>query len=217
MAAIAHGTFTPWIVRTMRSKSVERSNDADVEIRRSRPPSQVLDEYERWSRRCATLFSAAQRRPLARMPFPLGDFGRYPLAVIPSAITFDTHVHLRLDIAPALDRPVPDTDGERMANVVEWMVTGIPQMCRQALAFMDRPVALTLDGPGGGTWTLTPRPGELLELGTGQTGGEAAHISGIAAEFPVWGTTREPWRDHAVKLEGDEEYAARFLDALKIV
>jgi hypothetical protein len=44
-----------------------------------------------------------------------------------------------------------------------------------------------------------------------------AHITGLAEEFPVWGTRRQPWRDHDLKLEGDEAYATRFLDAVKIV
>jgi uncharacterized protein (TIGR03083 family) len=218
MAAIAHGVFTPWMVKLMRTKNVERAiNDADVEIRRGREPAQVVDEYERWSRRLATVLRAAQRGPLARVPMPMGDIGRYPMVLIPSAIVFDTHTHLRHDLVPALDRPEPDTDPERVASVLEWMVAGIPQMCRQSLAFMDRPLTLTLEGPGGGTWSLSPRPGELLEVSAGRTGGEAAHVSGIAIEFPAWGTTRAPWRDQSVKLEGDEDYAARFLDALKII
>jgi hypothetical protein len=104
-----------------------------------------------------------------------------------------------------------------MAAVLEWMLAGIPQMCGQALTFMDRPLALTLEGPGGGTWSVTPKPAQSIEISAGSTGGEVAQISGIAAEFPVWGTTRAPWRDHSVKLEGDEDYAARFLDALKII
>jgi uncharacterized protein (TIGR03083 family) len=216
MAALAHGPFTPWMVRFIRTKNVERANDSDVEIRRGREPAEVLDEYERWSRRFATLLKAAQRGPLARVPMPMGDLGRYPMALVASAITFDTHTHLRHDIAPALDRPVSDSDLERMATVLEWMVGGIPQMCRQALDFMDRPVTLTLEGPGGGTWSLSPRAGQALEVSAGRSRAEASHVSGLAAEFPVWGTGRGAWRDHSLKLDGDEEYAARFLDGLKI-
>lgn len=217
MAAIVHGVFTPWMVKLMRAKNVERSNDADVEIRRQREPAQVLAEYEKWSRRLTGVLPAAQRGPLARVKLRMGDIGSYPMALIPSALVFDTHTHLRHDLAPALERPAPDTDPERMAAVLEWMLAGIPQMCGQALSFMDRPLTLTLEGPGGGAWSVTPKPGEPIEIGAGKTGGEAAQISGIATEFPVWGTTRAPWRDHSVKLEGDEAYAARFLDALKIV
>jgi uncharacterized protein (TIGR03083 family) len=217
MAAIAHGVFTPWMVKLMRAKNVERSNDADVEIRRGWEPAQVLGEYEKWSRRLAAVLPAAQRGPLARVRLRMGDIGSYPMALIPSALVFDTHTHIRHDLAPALDRPAPDTDPERMAAVLEWMLAGIPQMCGQALTFMDRPLTLTLEGAGGGTWSVTPKPAQPVEVSAGKSGNEVAQISGIAAEFPAWGTCRAPWRDHSVKLEGDEDYAARFLDALKII
>lgn len=217
MAAIAHGVFTPWMVKLMRAKDIERSNDADVETRRHWQPGRVLAEYERWSRRLARVLPLAQGGPLARVKLRMGDIGSYPMALIPSALTFDTHTHLRHDLVPALDRPAPDSDPERMAAVLEWMLVGIPQMCGETLTFMDRPLTLTLEGPGGGTWSVTPKTDQPVEVRTGTTGGEAAHITGIAAEFPAWGTTRAPWRDHSVKLEGDEEYASRFLDALKII
>jgi hypothetical protein len=32
----------------------------------------------------------------------------------------------------------------------------------------------------------------------------------------IWGTRRAPWRS-MVKIEGDEDYAARVLDAIKII
>ena len=35
-------------------------------------------------------------------------------------------------------------------------------------------------------------------------------------DFVIWGTRRAPWRD-LVKVEGDEAYAARFLDAINII
>jgi uncharacterized protein (TIGR03083 family) len=216
MAALAHGVFTPWMVKLMRTKDVERVNDADVEKRRSRPPVEVLGEYEKWSRRLAAVLPAAQRGPLARVPLKLGDLGRYPMFLIPSSLAFDTHTHLRHDIVPALDRPAPESDPQRMEAVVEWMLAGLPQMCRQALSSMDRPLALTLEGPGGGSWTITPRPGELVEVSSGRTGEEAAHITGQATDLPVWGTGRAPWRDTGLKLEGDEGYAARFLDGVRI-
>ncbi|MGH9035029.1 MAG: maleylpyruvate isomerase family mycothiol-dependent enzyme [Acidimicrobiia bacterium] len=217
MAAAAHGVFTPWLLKVIRSKDVERSNDADVEARRGRTPAEVLAEYETWSGRLPMLMSAGQLPLLGAVPFPLAELGRYPMALITSALIFDHHTHLRHDLAPALGRPSPPTDEERMAAVLEWMLALLAQMCREGLSFMDRPVLLTLEGPGGGTWGVVPKPGGKLAVEPGPTVGAVAHITGLAEEFPLWGTTRRPWRDHDLKLEGDEAYATRFLDAVKVV
>ena len=218
LAATAHGTFTPWLFKIMASKSVERTNDADVEGRRDRTPAEVLAEYETWSARFTKLMQAGQLPVVGAAPLPLGDIGRYPLALITSAIVFDHHTHLRHDLAPALGRSSPPTDEGRMAVALEWMLAVLPQVGRDSLAFMDRPVLLTLEGPGGDTWSVVPRPGGgRVDVRTGPTVGSVAHITGLAEEFPVWGTTRQPWRDFDLKLEGDEDYATRFLDAVKIV
>ncbi|MGH8974020.1 MAG: maleylpyruvate isomerase family mycothiol-dependent enzyme [Acidimicrobiia bacterium] len=217
LTGIVHGVFTPWLLKVMRTKNVERNNDADVEARRGRTPAEVLAEYETWSGRVPTLMQAGQLPGLAAMPFPLGDIGRYPLALITSALVFDTHTHLRHDVAPALGRPSPPTDEGRMAAVVEWMLAVMAQLNRQTLSFMDRPVLLTLEGPGGGTWAIERKPGGKIAATSGPCVGAVAHITGVAEEFPVWGTHRQPWRDHDLKLEGDEEHAARILDAIKVV
>ncbi|MDQ3947188.1 MAG: maleylpyruvate isomerase family mycothiol-dependent enzyme [Actinomycetota bacterium] len=218
MTATVHGVFTPWLIKLIRSKDLERNNDADVEARRDRSPAEVLAEYETWSGRLPALLQAGQLPGLKMVPFPIAEIGRYPLALIASAFLFDHHTHLRHDLAPALGRPSPPTDEGRMAVVIEWMLAGLPQMCRESLSFIDRPVLLTLEGPGGGTWAVVPRPGGgRVEVRTGPTVGAVAHVTGVAEEFPVWGTTRRPWREHDLKLEGDEAYAARFLDAVKIV
>ena len=218
MAAAVHGAFTPWLLQVMRSKNVERRNDADVESRRDRTPAEVLAEYETWSARFATLMQAGQLPVVGAAPFPLGDIGRYRLALIPSAVVFDDHTHLRHDLAPALGRPSPPTDEGRMAAVLEWMLAVLPQAGRTQLGFMDRPLLLTLEGPGGGTWGVVPRPGGgRVDVRPGPTAGAVAHVTGLAEEFPVWGTTRQPWRDFDLKVEGDEDYAARFLDAVNVV
>ncbi|MGH8992481.1 MAG: maleylpyruvate isomerase family mycothiol-dependent enzyme [Acidimicrobiia bacterium] len=217
MTATVHGVFTPWLLKVVRAKSVERNNDADVEARRSLTPAEVLAEYETWSGRLPKLMQAGQLPGVGSTPFPLGDIGTYPLAVITCAFVFDAHVHLRHDLAPPLGRPSPPTDEGRMACVLEWMIAGLPQMSRASLSFMDRPVRLTLEGPGGGTWGVVPRAGGKLTTEAGPVVGAVAHITGVAEEFPVWATGRSAWRDHDLKLEGDEDYATRVLDAVKVV
>ncbi|MGH2687605.1 MAG: maleylpyruvate isomerase N-terminal domain-containing protein, partial [Actinomycetota bacterium] len=72
MAALAHGVLTPWMVKLLTAKSVERNNDADVEKRHGWPPQQVLAEYEKWSGRMAKVLALGQRPPLSKAPFRVG-------------------------------------------------------------------------------------------------------------------------------------------------
>jgi uncharacterized protein (TIGR03083 family) len=219
MAAAAHGVFTPWMFKLMRTKSVERSNDTDAAARRAWAPDRVLAEYETWSTRMVKLLAAAQRPPLSLVPFKLGELGFYPMALVASAIVFDTHTHLHYDIAPALGRSLPDPEPERMAVVNEWVMESIPRMSRHGLSFLDRPITITLDGAGGGSWCVVPRPGGAhpARIRPAPVPGSAAHITGRADEFSLWATRRRSWRDQDVKIDGDEPYATRFLDAVTVV
>lgn len=217
MGAAFHGCFTPWLLRTMRTSSIERSNDGDVESRRAWEPERVLREYESWGGRFQGLVPLTQRPPLRGLRIPLGDIGRYPMGLLASAFTFDHHVHLRHDIAIPLGRTVPPPDAEHMTAVVEWLLTGLPQMCGAALSWVDRPVALVLTGPGGGAWTVGPLAGRGLQVQEGRSPAAAATITGGVADFPIWGTKRRPWGDFDLATEGDEEHATRFLDSLNLV
>ena len=218
MSAIAHGVLTPWMVKFMTTKSVERNNDADVETRRSWPPEQVVAEYEKWSGRMAKVLALGQRAPLSKAPFKVGELGVYPMALVASAAVFDTHIHLRHDMAPAVGREVPAASAGTVAVVNEWVLHGIPKMCRAALTFLDRPLTITLDGPGGRSWAVVPQPnGRPAQIQPAPVTGSVAEIRANSREFALWATQRRSWRDHDVKIEGDEGYATRFLDAVRIV
>jgi hypothetical protein len=53
---------------------------------------------------------------------PSRNWDRYPIGLmISGALVFDHHTHLRHDMAPALGRPVPATDADRMRAVLTWM------------------------------------------------------------------------------------------------
>ena len=218
LSAIAHGVFTPWMVKLMTTKNVERNNDADAELRRSWTPEQVLAEYEKWSGRMVKLLAVGQRPPLAKAPFKLGELGVYPMAMVASAAVFDTHVHLHHDMAPALGRTLPPPGPGSVAVINEWVLAGIPKMCKDQLSFMDRPVTITLDGPGGGSWAVVPSPGgKPGRIAPAPVDGSAATITANAQEIVYWATHRRPWRDQDVKIDGDEAYATRVLDAIRIV
>jgi uncharacterized protein (TIGR03083 family) len=214
LGASCHAIFTPASVTLLYSKNIERTNDFYVDQRRDWRPERVLAEFERWSRRLAALSGALSRTPARNVRLPLGELGKYPAQVLlGSAVVFDQHTHLRYDLAPALDRPTPRIDEERTAVVLEWMLAVLSNQLRKAgPPSLDRPVSLTLTGPGGGSWVVAADG----RIQPGAPDGAAAIVGG-AEDFPGWGTGRTPWRDADIKITGDEDYAVRFLDALNIV
>ncbi|MGX9788980.1 maleylpyruvate isomerase family mycothiol-dependent enzyme [Mycobacterium sp. MMS18-G62] len=214
MGSACHALFGPAALQLVRSKDIERTNDEMVDPRRDWPASQVLAEYERWSRVVLRTMGLLARTPLTRMPTRLADLGRFPVGQLLCAIVFDTHTHLRHDIAPALGRDAPATDANRIAVVLEWMMAVLGNQLGAARpGWLDRPVAISLSGPGGRRWVVRPDGGVYV----GSSDGCAAQIAGRAIEFPEWGTQRVGWRERDVTIGGDADYAARFLDYVNVV
>ncbi|HEX5144408.1 MAG TPA: maleylpyruvate isomerase N-terminal domain-containing protein, partial [Mycobacterium sp.] len=117
MGSSCHEMLGPGVLEIIRSKDIESSNDVFVDRRRDWSPGEVLSEYERWSSRALRLTGFTARTPLARAPMKVGELGRFPFGQMLGALVFDTHIHLRHDIAPVLDRPAPTTDANRIAVV----------------------------------------------------------------------------------------------------
>jgi uncharacterized protein (TIGR03083 family) len=218
MGGIAKELFTPRMLAVMASSSIERYNDGTVERRRYRTPDEIMDEYERWSRRLGHLLAICDKTPLGATPFKLSELGLFPMRLITGAVLFDTHTHLRHDIAPVLGLLPPPTDANRMSVVIDWMVVCMQRSHPEAMQWLDRPIGLTLTGPGGGTWRIERGTrGGRLTARPDDPGPTVAHITGLAEEFPIWGTKRADWRGHAVDIDGDAEYGSRFLDSVNIV
>lgn len=219
MGGIAHEFFTPRMAKLIRARSIERYNDQTVERRASRPSADVLTEYATWTGRLGKLLAAANKTPLGKVPFKLAEMGWYPMGVLASAVVFDTHTHLRHDMAAALDLEPPPTDAIRMAAILEWMFAVLERHERDGLSWswLDRPVGLTLTGPGGGTWRIEPLGGGRLRARPGDTTGVATHITGKADDVPKWATGREPWEKSSLEITGDHGYATRFLGSLRII
>ncbi len=208
----------PGMREVWSGKPAEDLNDELVARRRSRPASEVLAEFERYSRRALSMLRLVARPPLGAVRLPIAELGRYPMRLTPSLLLFDWHVHLRHDIAPALGLPAPLTDAERMSAVLEWMLAGMEQMNRDTMTWVDRPLVLQLDGPGGGRWLIAPDGNGRLRVTPESPDPAGIEIIGNASEFPSWATTRTSWRaEGQVTLRGDTGYAARFLDSLNIV
>lgn len=209
-----HSVFSPRLARLMRNTPIERANDAMVDTRKDWSSADVLAEYRRWSRVFGTVMGGVGRSPLGGVQAPLAELGKFPVRLLLGALVFDHHTHLRHDMAPALGRPVPGSDANRMTVVLEWMMAVLSNQLRaEPLSFLDRPLSLTLTGPGGDTWGVAPDGSVTV----GRPSSPAAQITAAAQEFPQWGTQRASWRDRDVAVTGDTAYAEEFLDAVDIV
>jgi len=214
MGSGCHAMFTRQALKLMRGVDIEQANDELVAARRDRQPSEVLAEYRRWSGVFGAVIPSAVRTPLGRVQMPLAELGRFPARLLTSGLVFDHHTHLRHDMAPALGRPAPGSDANRMAAVLEWMTAVLAnQLSAAAPSWLDRPLALTLAGPGGGSWRVETSGA----VTPGRTEPAAAHITGLTLEFPEWGTGRADWRDRDVTVTGDVDYGAALLDTINIV
>ena len=215
MGAGCHAMFGPAVLKIIRAADIEKTNEQMVEVRRMRTPAEVLGEYRRWSRVFGATIPVVASSAPSRVQLPLAELGRFPLRVLPSALVFDHYTHLAHDMAPALGRSAPAIDANRMAAVLEWTMAVLSNQLRAgAPAWLDRPLSITLTGPGGGSWRIersgavTPGPAE---------NSDAARITAAAIEFPEWGTRRASWRQRDVSISGDADCAVAFLDWTNIV
>lgn len=214
LGSACHALLMPAAVKLMRANDIERANDAMVQARQDWPYPDVFAEYKRWSGVVVAVLPAVARTPLGGVAAPLAELGRFPMRLLTSALVFDHHTHLRHDMAPAVDRPVPCSDANRMAVVLEWMMAVLSNQLRATRPpWLVRPVAITLSGPGGGTWLVTA-DGSVVARSEASAD---AQIRGVALEFPEWGTARTGWRERDVQITGDVDYGTTFLDALNIV
>lgn len=217
LGAECHLNFTADVLAVVRSRNIERLNDDFVARRADWEIDRVVGEFATWSSRVATVARATGRRPLAAIRIPIGELGSYPLRLLPSILTFDFHVHLRHDIAPALGKEIPSTDAGRMGSVLEWMLPLLANFGARDRIWFDRPIGLRLTGDGGGAWRLEPAEGGRLYVIAGSDDDSATQITSAAINFPSWATTRTSWRSHEVNIAGDFEYAERFLDSINLV
>ena len=220
MACTLHGVIDPAFLPDTTS-GTEDAMEPSVAERRTWPIEAVIDEYETYSGQAADVFASVQDAPLSETMLAMGELGTHPMSILPSTFLFDGYTHLRNDILTpngSIDRPQPPRDEMRLRPTIEWMIAGLPWMCADALAgVVDRPLVLTLDGPGGGTWTIAPGGDEgRVTVSENASTDAAATVRGTDHDFVIWGTRRAPWRDF-VKVEGDDAYAARVLDAIKII
>jgi len=197
--------------------TAELAQDLLVNERRPWTAERVLAELEHYWQPALDVLAAMQDEPLASQSLTLHELGTYPMAALADAFAFDLYCHLRVDmLVPTgpVQRQLPKADDERLAPGIGWMLTGLPQMCPDFTAALDRPIGLRLTGFGGGDYTVAPtsdRPTVTEGIAS-----VAAVATSPAHEFVLWGTKRADWRA-STTIEGDSHYAAAALDAVNIV
>ena len=216
MTTVLRAVLTPAAAAYLTTRDVERLNERFVDEKRSHTTRYLPGELEAWSRRGYAALTVLTVPGLSAIRVPAGELGWYPLQLVPAMILFEWHTHVRYDIVPALGRPTPATDARRMTAILIWLTTLLERSHREALSWLEAPVALTLTGPGGGTWRLEPRGGRL-RVRPGRAAGSAAHIAAMSMEFPQWSTRRVPWRACAVAVTGDTDLGTRVLDSINLV
>jgi|tagenome__1003787_1003787.scaffolds.fasta_scaffold20806947_3 uncharacterized protein (TIGR03083 family) len=218
VASVLHGVADPSVMPDM-SAGTEQAMEGPVAERRAWTIDDVIAEFETYSAQVADLAASVQEPPMSETMLPMNDLGTHPMAIMPNLFLFDNYCHLRNDILQPngpIDRPEPPRDEQRLAPVVEWMLAALPWMCSEKLAFVDRPVTLSITGAGGGTWSIGPGGEDgRLRVSEGAAAGSAATITSDSHDFVIWGSQRRPWNALA-QVEGDTDYAARVLDAIKI-
>jgi uncharacterized protein (TIGR03083 family) len=220
LASTIHGVVDPAYLPPMAELGPEAAMEVPVGERRSWSVADVIEEYETSSAQAAEAFAMLQEPPVSQTLLPMGALGTHPMAILPATFLFDSYCHLRWDLlAPhgPIERAEPPRDEQRLRPTLDWMLAGLPWMNADALAFLDRPVVLAFDGPGGRTVSVGPGGDEgrpLVEDGASDDA--VATVRSTDHDFVCWGTQRRPWAGY-VKVEGDEAYAGRVLDAINII
>jgi len=182
--------------------------------------AQVLEEYLHYAGAAIGVLASMQDEPLASTVIPLADLGHYPMHLLADAFAFDGYCHLRVDLlAPRgrITRVVPTATAEHLAATLGWMMAGLPQMQPGLERSLTAPLRLTLAGPAGGSWLISPGDG-VLEVTADHQGAlpAVATVTSDGHAFVIWGTQRASWRQYA-QVSGDLGVAAAFLDALNII
>jgi uncharacterized protein (TIGR03083 family) len=218
MGGTCRGLFGRHAITLIFSDDTEQTNEDLLAPRRTWPTDRVVDEFAYWSDKFIVAASVANQPVVGSTPLRVGSLGRYPVRMLAPMLVFDWHTHLTYDLAPALNRPAPAIDDNRLAATLEWMLAGLEQMNRDQMRWLDKSLTLTLTGRAGGNWRIDPAgKGRLAVTESTDTTSAAATITGASTDFPAWATNRISWRTAGLTIAGDAGYAERFLDALHII
>ncbi|EME23675.1 maleylpyruvate isomerase N-terminal domain-containing protein [Rhodococcus triatomae] len=196
----------------------ERLNDAAVRERADWTADQVVDYYRTQSEAGLATLEALQGPDFAAATVDMLDLGTYRLAALADAVAFDHLVHLVCDLL-APRGPIADGAVDVAAAIdpaVDWMIAGLPQMCRAALhPVLTGPIGLRLTGATERTFVLDRGADDTVVVTeTRDLPTDVATTD--AVDFLSWATTRTAWRS-AVTVTGDRAAVSAVLDAVDVV
>ena len=220
MACVFHSVVDPASIESGPADDAEASAEVAVQARRGWSPEEVTADYRHWAGLGLAAVAALQAAPGGDTVIALGNLGSHPAHLLANALVFDHYCHLRHDIGAAVPRAAAlPRDEVALAETRIWMLAGLPQMCRAALAAaVTAPLRLVLDGPGGGSWLIDPAgPDGLCAIGEAGSATGSATVTSTVHDFVAWGTKRQDWRAAGLSIDGDAELASRVLDAVNVI
>jgi uncharacterized protein (TIGR03083 family) len=214
--AAVTGAILPAILLAKNTDKVEAWNERQVPKWANRPVPELLMGLDRWGRRFVRLAAAvpaAAYRP--RLPSP---WGRGPLGVYIWVRAYDEWIH-RQDIRRALGMSDEDVDAE---GATEFLLTAIGLQTIHLLDGGRGRLVLELQGVALPEWTFDLATKQFGPDGS-QSGTEdaVARIVAPAPAFLMAAAGRDSFDDlkrkGTIRVDGDQELAARFLSKLRIV
>lgn len=189
---------------------VGRYMEVHVDVRRSVPPQEVLDEFEAMlEERIPQLREIAEAGdPEAPMAGPMG-FGSKASSMLPIRV-LDSWVHEQ-DIRHAVDKP-GGYDSSAAQVVVDRFVAGLGMIVgKRAQAPEGAAVTFVIEGPIARTLTVRVKDGraEVAEDGVTPVANTVLQMS--TETFVALLAGREGAAD-GVKIEGDEDLGRRIVD-----
>ena len=214
--AAVTGAILPAVFLSKNTDKVESWNERQVPKWANRPIRDLMMALDRWGRRFARFagaFPAVAYRP--RVPSP---WGRGPLGIYLWVRVYDEWIH-RQDIRRALGMPDEDVDLEPAS---EFLLTAIGLQTIHQLDGATGRLVLELEGVALPEWNFDLATKEFGPNGSQPVDADGAtRIVAPAAAFIMGAAGRDRFDDlrsrGSLRVEGDEQLAARFFSRLRIV
>ena len=191
MGALFWQVVDPTVLLDTGDAPTEAAQDLLVASRRSWSAQQVLDDYVGVS---ATALDRAAELEQQDFVLEMGDFGTYPVSVLPNAFAFDHYTHIRADLfaprGPLTSTP-PPSDVLRLVPTLDWIAAALPQHSATVVAQLQGAVEISATGVGA----------RIITAGEGEV---VATIESDGPSLVRWITQRGAWDDLGVRATGDE-------------
>ncbi len=214
--AAVTGAILPAILLKKSTDKVEAWNERQVPKWANRPVPELLMGLDRWGRRFVRLAAAvpaAAYRP--RLPSP---WGKGPLGIYIWVRVYDEWIH-RQDIRRALGMPDEDVDAEA---ATEFLLTAVGLQTIHMLDGGKGRLVVELEGVALPEWSFDLATKQFGPDGSQSGTADApTRIVAPAPAFLMAAAGRDTFDDlkgkGTIRVDGDQELAARFLSKLRIV